>query len=320
MAIDRSKVSALLQTGLRKVWFEQYNLESDKLSQLFNKSASKKAWEEWTGLTSIGTAEEKAEGVGVIFKDPSMLPTKRLVHVTYGLGLRATMEAIQDEQYGILKKLAALIGRGFKIREQVDMANALFNYAFNSTHGYTGYDGLCRFSASHTLSTQNAYTPATTNITTTAKTRDASTCSNLLTAADLSYTSLQDAVSKLRRQVDDAGDWIVYEPRSLWIAPENYELAKEILKSTDRPDTANRSISSLREYNISIVSSPYFLDTDAWVLSDDTPKTDLQWFDRMALETQTEDDFATGDMLMRGFRRYSMGFSDWRGAVGNTGA
>lgn len=320
MSIDRSKVSALLQTGLRKVWFEQYNLEPDKLSVAFNKSSSKKAWEEWTGLTSIGVAEEKAEGMGVTFKDPSMLPTKRIVHVTYGLGLRATMEALQDEQYGILKQLAKLIGRGFKIREQIDMANAFFNYAFNATHGYTGYDGLCRFSASHTLSTQNAYTPATTNITTTAKTRDASTCSNLCTAADLSYTSLQDAITKLRRQVDDAGDWIVYEPRVLYIAPENFQIATEILKSTDRPDTANRSTSSLNQYTIKIQDSPYFLDTDAWILSDETSKTDFQWFDRMNLETQTEDDFATGDMLMRGFRRYSLGFSDWRGAVGNTGA
>lgn len=313
--IDRARIGTLLAPGLKSEMIGAYTDVPDTLSGLFNKSKSSKAFEEWTGMTTVGIAEEKPEGTGVVYKDPTVLPVKRLVHVTYGLGIRATREAIDDEQYGQLKKLARLVGRSFAIRKQVEMAT-LFNDASTGTY-FTGYDAKPLIDAGHPL-TGLTWAPGAT---TTIGTRATATAANeLATAADLDYVSLQDMITLMRRQVDEQGDWVSFTPSRLVIAPENEFVAYEILKSTLRPDTANQGISSVSRFNLTVVTSPYFVDTDAWFLMADNSNHDLQFFTRQALKIESTDDFDTGDMKTKGTERFSLGFSDWRGICGTMGA
>ena len=43
-------------------------------------------------------------------------------------------------------------------------------------------------------------------------------------------------------------------------------------------------------------------------------------FQRTAMETSMEPDFATGNIRYKARERYSFGFSDWRGIYGSQGA
>jgi len=313
--IDRNRIGTLLAPGMKKELLGGYEDVADTLSGLFNTSSSSKAFEEWTGMTTIGMADEKPEGTGVVYKDPTVLPVKRLVHVTFGLGVRATMEAMDDEQYGALKRLSRLVGRGFKLREQVEMAT-FFSDAFTGSY-FTGYDAKALIASDHPI-TGTTWAPSPTG---SIATRATTTASNkLATAADLDYVSLQDMITLFRRQVDEMGDWVSFTPTRLVIAPENEFVAYEILKSTLRPDTANNATSSVSRFNLTVVTSPYFVDTDAWFLMADNSSTDIQWFNRQSLKISSTDDFDTGDMKIKGTRRFSLGFSDWRGICGTPGA
>lgn len=317
--IDRSKISTLLAPGLKKVFLDGYDSVEDRLGRFFNQNTSTKAYEEWAGMTSMGLAEVKPEGTGVTYKEITVLPTKRVYNVTIGLGTRATMEAMADEQYGMLKNLNKLIGKGIAEKIQIDLADMLFNYAFLASGvGYTGYDGLARFSTAHTL-TGTAYSPSATDPSA-AYSRSVTTCSNYLSAADLSTPMLMDMITMIRRQVDDMGNWKSFSPATLLVAPENEQIAWEILKSPKRTDTVYDVQNSLQRHGIEIFSDPHFLHTDATILSAPTSDTDLQFFDRMALEVKQQDDFDSGDLKTKGIRRYAMAFSNWRGAVGNPGA
>ena len=314
MAMTRASYGELLRPGLRKVIYMAYKNQPSRYSDFLNVLSSKKAYEEWTAWAGVGPAVEKLEGKAITYKDPTGLPVKRITHVTYGLGMRQTMEAKSDEQYGIAAKIAQSIGKAHKVRREIEAAN-MFNGAFG-TWNNTGFDGKALCATDHPLYQGQSYSAATTDITSEPQ-RSGSTCSNkLATASDLDYTSLQDMITLARRTVDEDGDFLTIEPRKLLIPPELDWVAREITRSPDRPDTANRAKNVLP--SIQVDTWHFLLDTDAWFLLGD--QHDLNFFNRMDLQTDMEDDFDTGDTLYRGIQRFSTGFGDWRGIYGTPGA
>ncbi len=316
MTVTRNTIGALLAPGLKKVIFDDYLKVPERLLPLFNVDKSSRAYEEIVELTGVGPAEEKAEGVGIIYKDISQLTPKRIQMTTYALGMRCTMEAKQDELYGKLVKLASLIGKSFGVRREVERSN-IFNGGFG-TFFRTGQDGLALFSASHPLSGGLAFSPATTNLTA-LPARSVATGSNVLaTAADLDYASIVDMTTLAMRTVDEQGDYIMMEPKRLIIASENWAVAHEMLRSQDKPTTANRAVSAINQLGLQVIQSPYLLDTDAWFMQSDDH--DLDWFNRMPFTTDDMDDFDTGDTKIKGVERWGLGFASWRGVWGTTGA
>ena len=55
-----------------------------------------------------------------------------------------------------------------------------------------------------------------------------------------------------------------------------------------------------------------------WFLQDGN-RHELNFFWRVKPEFKNEEDFDTFVSKYRGYMRYSLGFSDWRGMVGSTG-
>ena len=148
--ITRSLIDPLLAPNLKKVWYEEYDLSQTKYKQIYNVMSSSRAYEEWTGAVgAIGLAQEKPEGTGINYIDPSVLTPKRINMVTFGLGMRMTMEAMQDNQYRPLSTLAGGLGRGFAVKEEID-GFSILNLGFTTVVA-TGWDNLALFSASHVL-------------------------------------------------------------------------------------------------------------------------------------------------------------------------
>ena len=313
MAMNSTNSSVLLTVGLKKIIDEQYALNQSIMETIFNINTSTKAYEEWAEMGGIGPAEVKVEGAPIIYKDTNIFNPKRITFTTYGLGMRATQEAKEDDQYGKLKNLAKLIGRAHRARRNLEMAN-IFNGAFVTTLN-TGRDGLALASASHTLANPTYVYPSTTI----PNARTTTTWSNYPTAADLDYISFTDAVTLLIRTPDESGEYINISPKWLVTAPENWVVASELLKSTLRPDTANNNINAAQGM-VTPVWDPLLFDTDAWFLVADKSQHDLQFFDRRKFSTKSEDDFDTGDTLYKGDMRIGAGFGSARGVVCNPGA
>lgn len=309
-------VGTLLQKGLKKLIFLGYDEEIGVFDSIFNNDQSDSAYEEWTGMVGPGVAEVKAKGEAMTYKDLIVEAPKRILMTTRAVGIRIPFEDIQDDQTGALKRLAEAVGRSHKVAQEVAKAN-IFNGAF-STWYRTGYDGKALCATDHPLAGEGAYSPATTDITSEPARSETTWSNRLATDADLSYTTLIDMKTLLRRTVTREGDFTNLRPSILLVPPELEEVAWEITKSKERPDTANRATSSMYRYGITIVSSAYLIDTDASFLIAD--RHDLQYFLRMPLKVKTRDAEGTWDTLTESMLRDGVGYHDPRGVVGTPGA
>ena len=324
--VNTTKVSPLLQRGLKKVIFDEYMLVDQKLKGLFHMNTADGAWEEWAAVAGIGPAEVKPEGTAVQFKSIETLTPKRVYMTKYALGMRATMEAKQDERYGILGRLAKEIGRKMAIRREIERAN-FFNSLFG-TWFVTGYDNVAICSNSHPL-TGTTWAGSDSAVTgDIAGSRTTGTHDNLMTG-DLGYSLIKDMITNLKRTPDEAGDFIQMTPKRIIISPKASWDAHELIDSkmpvkvpTDtsavHQDAGEGHVNMVSRLGLEVVESPHILDDDATIMQCDYH--DTQWFDRMKMQTNQEDDFATGDTLYKATERYGLGIGDWRGYVGSQGS
>ena len=95
--------------------------------------------------------------------------------------------------------------------------------------------------------------------------------------------------------------------------------AYELLKSAGLPNTANNNANSLSAIGqLEPAVWHYLTDPDAWFLV--SQKHDVNWYERVPLQTLSYMDDPTGNMVVYGRMRYSRGFNDWRGIFGSPGA
>ena len=109
-------------------------------------------------------------------------------------------------------------------------------------------------------------------------------------------------------------------PGRLIVPTEGWWLAKEILGSPDRPDTASRSINALHGEGLTPVVYRYLTDPDSWYIGpSDNSQHDLKYYEKDSYQTYADIDFWTNDMLYKGHIRYTLGLTDWTGWLGSTG-
>ena len=103
----------------------------------------------------------------------------------------------------------------------------------------------------------------------------------------------------------------------LIVPPELEPVADVLLNSPDRPDTANRSVSTFRKTSCKLIVCSGLLDSDAWFVAH--KKNDLQYFLRMPLEIRKRDVEGSWDLAVESMMRDGIGFHNPRGIVGSPG-
>jgi hypothetical protein len=312
--INSAVFTPLYAPGLRKVIFESFTYMPTEYDKFLNVGSSRRQYEEDYRMAGFGDVPQKPEGSSIIYDDPVPDIVLRWVWTPFGKGFRATHEAMADELYGQLRKMATAMGKAFRTQNEIEGASVL-NLAFTapaapvtSNQGYEGAAGrsLC---ASAGVGAGGAHVLLR-----------GGTARNAPTAAvDLGVTSLQDALVDFERFVDESNVPIVYIPRMLTVAPENSPLARELLGSQFKPFTADNEINVLQSAGLKLMVSHYMTDTDAWFLSADKSDHDLWFIWREKFQTGAADDFDTGDGKMKGYMRFGVGFGDWRGFWGSPG-
>jgi hypothetical protein len=96
-------------------------------------------------------------------------------------------------------------------------------------------------------------------------------------------------------------------------------VATEITGSEFKPGTANNDINTLKKFPLEPVINHYLTDTDSYFVLAGKGDHDLNFFTRTDLEFNYDDDFDTGDMKVKAFQRFSVGYGDWRGTWGSPG-
>jgi len=301
MAISRAQLTKELEPGLNALFGLEYkNYENEHL-EIYDIESSDRAFEEEVMLSGFATAPVKTEGSGVFYDQAQETFTARYTHETIALAFSLTEEAVEDNLYDRLSaRYTKALARSMAQTKQIKAA-AVLNGAFTTSIGGDGQP-LCS-TAHPTLGGPNG-------------------SNRLAVDADLSETSLEQALIDIAAFTDERGLKIAMQGLKLIIPKELMFTADRIMKSTLRVGTADNDINAIK--NMGMVPQGYtvnhFLtDVDAWFLKTDAPNG-MKMFERVAIRTGFEGDFDTGNVRYKARERYSFGFSDWRGIFASPGA
>ncbi len=302
MAISRQQLAKELEPGLNALFGLEYQNYENQHTEIYEIENSDRAFEEEVMLSGFANAAVKAEGSAVTFDTANEAFTSRYTHETVALAFAITEEAIEDNLYDrIATRYTKALARSMAQTKQIKAANVL-NNGFNSS--FPGGDGKELFATDHP--TQSAGTLA----------------NELSTSADLSETSLEQAMIDIAAFKDERGFKIAARGLKLIIPSELQFTAERILRSPARVGTADNDLNALSSKGMlpqGYVVNNYLTDTDAFFIKTDVPNG-MKMFNRANLKTAMEGDFDTGNVRYKARERYSFGFSDWRGMFGSPGA
>ena len=302
MAISRQQLAKELEPGLNALFGLEYQGYENQHLEIFDVENSDRAFEEEVMLSGFANAAVKSEGAAVTFDTAQEAFTSRYTHETVALAFAITEEAIEDNLYDrIATRYTKALARSMAQTKQIKAANVL-NNGFNSS--FPGGDGKELFATDHP--TQSAGTLA----------------NELSTSADLSETSLEQAMIDIAAFKDERGFKIAARGLKLIIPSELQFTAERILRSPARVGTADNDLNALSSKGMlpqGYVVNNYLTDTDAFFIKTDVPNG-MKMFNRANLKTAMEGDFDTGNVRYKARERYSFGFSDWRGMFGSPGA
>jgi hypothetical protein len=203
-----------------------------------------------------------------------------------------------DDQWQLIGDMVRSGARSAKETENLAAFN-IFNNAFTTE---LASDGIAIISASHPSQVGNQ-------------------SNTLASPADLSYSSLAEAEQVFRNFKDDRGKRLLIKPRILLVSEADRQNALEIVQSPYKANTANNNINALgADGGLTVISSPYLTDSDAWFLLADPRDHGLRIIDREKLSSKTHEDVLAGVLYYKFQYRQALGCDKWRGIVGTAGA
>lgn len=297
----RAAFANMFVRGLKELFWTNYTELPSVYDRIFNIESSEKNFEEMLSMVGFGLLPVEGEQETVTLQDPMEGFKSRFTHLKYGLGYQISQELLDDDMYGQVKQFPQALARSARATME-DVSADIFNLGFSG--GAALPDGQQLFSASHTLKRGGTFRnqPATN--------------------ADLSFTSLRQGAIDLRKIHDDSDlPFLGSEEITLLVAPDEEFNAAEIIKSVERPDTANRAANALaKQRRWELIVWDYLADADAWFLLYPKALHKLVCFMRKDIEQESDYDVKTDSWYHIVRYRKSVGAADARGLLGNPGA
>lgn len=285
----------LLEPKFRKVFFDAYDELPEQFSEVFEVKTSKKAKEYDFHVAGTGLWDVKLPGANINEEDMASGLEVSYVHKSYAKMIQIEREFADDEMYGVVEKLPKQLGIGGRATVEITAA-AILNNAFATN----GYDGVPLFSNSHPLI-------------------KGGTADNLMDASALTDANLKTGITMMRTaMVTEEGLKMQARAKKLVIGPELEFTALTLLQSTGVAGSANNDTNVIRN-RLSPVVMDYLTDSNAWMLVDPS-LSQLIFFWRAKPEFKQAENFDGMVAKYRGYLRFSVGYSDWRGIIGNIGA
>ncbi len=293
MPILQSQWDSLL-TGIQHQFDLGQNRVPTMKEQLFNVLGSMRAEEIGTGIGGIGIepwdSYKKDGQIGELKYDE--LYSQSYVHVEYPANLRIEKKLLINDQHGQIAQSARRAGISAGQKMETDAAS-LLNLAFS---GKLWSDGVVLCSASHPKSPKNK--------------KAADVLSNTGVLA-LSKDNLAATRVLHMELTDDKGNLIGLMPNELWVPPSLWETAREIVGSTQDPDSANNAINP-QAGQWAIKPWLRLTDANAWFIADSVWRQEVvKWYNRETSAPMLvhEDQVS----LTWQFKlHYSFGVDDWR--------
>ena len=305
MATFTGLAPELLEAREKDIFFKRFTMQQSKYDQLFQTRPSNKAYEDRMRVAGLGKLATKPEGTAVAFDDPVQGNRTRVVHQTYALGFRVTLEMQQDELFGIINQMPADLGDSAKDhmeRLAWDVLNDGYDSNRHDVMGDGGGTGGALFSSSHTA----------------LKSGDVQ--SNLLSpAVALNTTGLESIMTLASTTLSEEGRYIDMTQAILLIHPNLQHKAYELLETEFKVDSSdnNRSTVVKSRSGLRPLEVPYLTNTDGWSIHSPAGQNSLKYNDRHSLEFRRGDDSDTFDQKFYAFYRASAQVDEWRGNWGS---
>jgi phage major head subunit gpT-like protein len=285
--------------AIDEVVMTKYSRFPDEFSEVFRMETSSRSIEQTTEVTGFGQFTVIPEGETTRYDEALPAFNRTYVHAQYGLGFKATRVAMDDDKFGVTRKLATELGRSGKETIEVTAAN-VFNTGFTNANGP---DGVALFSTAHPLVGGGTQT------------------NKLAYATDPDVTSIQLALTDIRQTVDHRNKKLRIPPKKA-IFPAALEfLGAELLGGADRPDTANRTINAFKRRSgmpsfDSWMVWDYLTDPNAWFIECEKEDTELRFYWREQFNTVHDIDFDSRSVKTAGWMRFSVGWNGFYGIYG----
>ena len=299
MTINRSLTPALLEPGIKRVFGLVRDQHPMEWTELFEQLGSDRSFEEYQGLAGFGLVPTKTESGPVSFDDIVNGFKTTAINLTYALGFKVPEEMIEDELYGQIMKLPKELAQSVIDTIETVAAN-VYNRAFNAS--FTFGDGSALCVNDHAL-------------------EGGGTASNIpTTPADLSETSFEQGLIDIGNFVNGRNRKRKFRAMKLLHSINDDYTAKKILGSAQEPETANNAINpaqGILPQGHSV--NHFFTNTDDWFIrtnADGLVCQKRKW----PADLQRDNDFSSGDMLMKTRFRVAFTAYDWRAIYGNAGA
>jgi len=298
MAVTAAEYALLLEPKLSNFWHDSFRAVPSKFGKVFNVMSMNKNTITHAKMAGFGPLQLIPDGDSIMYDDPIAPITTTYTYIVKGLGYRIHERIWINDLYGETRKLESDL-RDAANDDVETAAWSVFNNGFTTTN--TGFDSLALFSTAHTRMDGGA----------TWQNRPS-------TDEALSLSGVQNAIITMRKWKNDRGRPRVHTPKQL-IVPVDLEFtAKEILRSTQVPESANNAINAVREYNLSLLEVEHLTSTTGWFVQAD--KHDLNFFWRYRAKTGMETDFDTNTIKRKVWQAYAYGFGEARGVYGTTGS
>lgn len=298
--ITRSNHPDALWPGVKSWYGKTYSAFPKEWTAVFEKMSSDKAYEKVAESTGFGLATVKAEGQSISYDSDMEGVLSTFTHIVYALGYIVTREELEDNLYDYVSKgRSKALSFSMNTTQEIIHANVL-NRATSAS--YVGGDGVALASAAHPTATGNQ--------------------SNLLTAADLSETSLEDGLKTVARAKNARGLQIAVRANSLNVSSDDMFNAERILKSQLRSGTANNDINAVRAMGLlpgGVNVNHYYTDYDQWFLKTDVADGLLSMW-RREPDLEKDNDFDTENAKAKSTMRFIPGWADWRSIYLSAGA
>lgn len=301
MPVVRGDIAEYLAPGLNVRTFNRYREVPSIFQRIVNYKTSNRAWEEDFAISGFGALAPKNELETTTLDEPFKLGGVRFYPQKYALGFLISEEMRMFNQYGLMQDLAGALGKSARYTREL-YGHDVYNNAFVTTR-YVGRDSKALIASDHPIQGTGgtfANKPAVDT--------------------DLSQAALEAAWANFQSQVDDRGMPIDMQPTVLLVHPSNELFARRLLHSTTYYGQDNPAAINPLQNWVTIVSSRYLTDPDAWFLIGPPSDIDVRFYDVMPPDTVTWDDNDADSTYHKIKTMFSQGFGDWRGVYGSPGA
>ena len=284
--------------GIDTVIFHKWRQRPGVGRTIFNVKESSQYREHSLTAGGVGIMQQVAEGEQISYLSNNEGFLQTYTHLDYANGFRVTRRMYRDELYGLMEELAAELSLSADAAEETILANH-FNNAQSSD--YTGADGVELSSAAHVRENGETYS------------------NELSSVADLSQTSLEQALIDFSDFRDGGGKRLQIQPQYLLVPKEERFNADRLLQSSQSPEDNTNAVNPVRGIVQPLVWN-YLTDTDLWFILADKQDHGMTLYTREEPWTDYEYDFDTKDYKVTLMFAQSSGWNDPKGVFCGRGA